>query len=201
MLDLTNQKFGKLTALERLPHDGSRYGARWKCLCDCGNEVIVPATVLKNRQRSCGCVNTGNRSHGLYGTAENRIWRGMKNRCSVPTLKNYHRYGGRGIRVCDRWEDSFEAFLSDMGPRPSPNHSLDRINNDGNYEPSNCRWATAKQQSSNTIRTVRVQFQGEELPLNEACLRSGISRRTVRSRLQKGWSLERALSEPVRSAF
>lgn len=119
--------------------------------------------------------------------AERNAWHHMHDRCKNPDYILFHRYGGRGISVDPRW-DTFEAFLADMGPRPSPKHSLDRINNDGNYEPGNCRWATRIQQARNKSTTLVVQMGGEAVPLPEAAERTGISARAIRDRLKDGWT-------------
>lgn len=148
LIDLANQKIGKLTVLERTGNQGTR--VVWKCRCECGNIVNVTAHELRNGQISCGCAHTGRPSkHGLSNSHEYHIWADMRRRCKSPTAFAYARYGGRGIVVCERWDKSFLSFIQDMGKRPSPRHTLDRINNDGNYEPSNCQWATRKTQANN----------------------------------------------------
>jgi hypothetical protein len=118
----------------------------------------------------------------------------MKRRCRNYGDASYVNYGGRGILVCDRWADDFEAFLADMGHRPSPEHSLDRINNDGNYEPGNCRWATQKDQSNNQRRNRMVEFRGRRMTLQQACEEAGIPHRRVRRRLGEGWNIQSALN-------
>lgn len=127
----------------------------YPCQCQCGKKRDVYAChLLRGMSRSCGCVaakkiGDRNRTHGMTRTPEYRIWRAMIDRCHYPSCKAYHRYGGRGILVCDRWRNSFENFIADMGKKPSDGHSIDRIKNDRGYEPGNCRWATATEQARN----------------------------------------------------
>lgn len=141
MINLTGQRFGRLVATQRAPHARR---VHWRCACDCGGEAVVSADRLRSgKTGSCGC-----RRHGQSRLPEYRVWATMLERCRRPRAANYHNYGGRGIGVCERWLD-FDAFYADMGARPSPKHSIDRIDNDGNYEPGNCRWATASEQNRN----------------------------------------------------
>jgi len=121
----------------------------------------------------------------------------MKSRCLNPHVPQYPNYGGRGVTVCDAWSDSFETFLADMGRRPSPAHSLDRINVDGNYEPSNCRWATNLQQQRNHRKNRRITFRGETKCLSEWAESIGLGRSTLSKRFLAGWDVERALMEPL----
>lgn len=167
--DLTGLRFGRLTAISMSPSISKSNGYQWDCVCDCGQSATILAKSLRGGMTlSCGCLQKelaaercrrgemqvrthglspkGNR-HPLYGT-----WAAMWNRCRSPKHDRYDRYGGRGITVCDRWKD-FAAFVADVGPKPSPSHTLDRYpNNDGNYEPGNVRWATPKQQANNRAR-------------------------------------------------
>lgn len=142
-MDLTGQRFGRWIVKERAPDDKNRV-TRWHCRCDCGNENTVYGNALKNgRSSSCGCrlvevAITSNTTHGLHKSSEYKAWDHMVQRCTNPNNENYKHYGGRGIRVCDRWGNSFENFYADMGP--SNGLTLDRRNNDGHYEPGNCRW-------------------------------------------------------------
>lgn len=139
----------------------------------------------------------GYRAHGLTGSPTYRSWRGSRYRCENPLHPHYSRYGGRGIRVCDRWSNSFEDFLADMGLRP-PGTSLDRIDNNGHYEPMNCRWATRQQQSSNRRNTHFVEFDGRRQSIGEWSREVGICVRVLANRLNMyGWSAHQALTTPV----
>jgi hypothetical protein len=137
------------------------------------------------------------RSHGLTKTPEFRSWQHLRARCYTPTDAKFASYGARGITVCDRWRESFENFLADMGPKPSPRHSIDRKDNDGPYSPDNCRWATNYEQSLNKRNNRRLTLHGETLTLSEWEQRTGISQDTIGARLRSGWSADRALTTPV----
>jgi len=166
-IDVTGDRYGRLVALRRGPNKGRR--TTWACLCDCGNEHNVDLDSLRQGlTKSCGCLHseaarkmiTRNRppegarfSHGMSDSPEYSSWCAMKKRCLNPNSIRYERWGGRGIKICPQWLSSFETFYADMGDRPSPAHSLDRRDNDGNYEPRNCRWATHKEQRNNRSST------------------------------------------------
>jgi hypothetical protein len=159
--DLTDQRFGFLTVLRLGQKLRSMNGAWWLCLCDCGTEKNLPSRdLVAGKIRSCGCQhealkNVGRVTHGMSKRNRTyRIWAAMLTRCRNPKTANWGNYGGRGISVCDRWF-AFENFLADMGYAPD-DRSIDRVNNDGDYEPSNCRWATRSEQARNTRRTVRA---------------------------------------------
>lgn len=134
--------------------------------------------------------------HGKRHTPEYACWRGMKGRCYLPSNKTYHNYGGRGIKVCDRWLNSFQAFFGDLGERPSPQHSIERIDTNGNYEPGNCRWATAKEQGENRRDTRWLTYDGKSLCMADWANLTGIPVGTIWHRLNSGWSIEAALTKP-----
>src|ERR1700756_1354993 len=170
--------------------------------CDCGKTGVViqaPSAVIHGVHKSCGCLqrekrSAGNPIHGQVGTPEYKAWAAIKDRCYNPSNNNYERYGGRGIRVCERWLNSAENFLMDMGKRPSPKHSIERLDNDSDYGPGNCIWADKKQQARNTRQNRIVVFRGQEMSLAEAVERSATAKyATVHARLRKGFSLEQAL--------
>lgn len=148
-VDHTGKVFGRLTALERIPNRGNT--VRWLCLCVCGKKVEAYSTALvSGHTTSCGCYwreLVPNLKHSMSRTPIYKSWDGMIQRCRNPNATGYENYGGRGIKVCERWLE-FANFLADMGARPA-HLTLDRIDNDGNYEPSNCRWASRKQQQQN----------------------------------------------------
>lgn len=173
------------------------------CQCDCGAETTQRKDALiHGGSVSCGCyareaIAKRARKHGMSGaTPEYQAWAHMIRRCHTPTTESYKYYGARGIIVCDRWRLSFENFYADMGPRPSPKHSIDRIDNNGNYEPSNCRWATTHQQASNTRKNQWLTFRGETKTVSEWTRVLGFPREVIRSRLARGWSVEQALTLP-----
>jgi hypothetical protein len=150
LIDLAGQRFGRLTVVSY----GKNAREGWFCRCDCGVEWFVPSGSLRNGStRSCGCLKRDEmsqrlRTHGGAFMPEYKIWEAMRRRCSKPSDPSYKNYGARGISVCERWLD-YGNFLADMGKRPTPKHTLDRTNNDGNYEPGNCHWATRSEQAKN----------------------------------------------------
>ena len=202
--ELVGQRFGRLTVLQQAP---SWNGRRcYICLCDCGCVRIHPISRLRSGDmRSCGCLNrevlaTRKLVHGDTwqggSTPEYRAWLNMKGRCYNPKNASYRRYGGRGLTVIERWRNSFEAFLEDMGRRPSPQHSLDRIDNSLGYFPENCRWATAVVQKRNSGGIFRVNIGGKIVCLKEACDLHGVSYGLIRNRVRRGWPSEKALATP-----
>jgi hypothetical protein len=189
-------RVGRLVVIRALPH------YRYLCVCDCGKTCSVLKSQLKlNRTRSCGCLHREELSqrsirHGWAGTPEYESWHGMIQRCTNPKNSNYKDYGARGIAVCARWLD-FSAFLSDVGPRPSPLHTLERINNNGKYEPGNCRWATRKEQARNTRTSRRLTAMGKTLTVAEWAERAGLKYTTLYRRLRAGWIAEEAIFAPA----
>lgn len=146
---IEGQRFGRVVTIEAIKIPG-RKGTFWKCQCDCGNQVTKYAGHMRAGQvKSCGCVKGANRTHQMSGSPEYRAWDNARSRCYREKDRKYPHYGGRGIAMCDRWRNSFQAFIADMGRKPSAKHSLDRINNDGPYAPDNCRWATSIEQNNN----------------------------------------------------
>ena len=170
-IDLTGQKFGRLIVLKRASNKlmpSGQQRIRWRCLCECGKIVTVGGQNIKSGEtKSCGCWNRDRLfKHGQSLTPEHAAWSGMKARCLNPKNSAYNYYGGRGITVCGRWQDKngYLNFIADMGLRPTSQHSLDRINVNGNYEPTNCRWATKEQQMENRRPYKCIEeFSNEEL--------------------------------------
>ena len=163
--DLTGQRFGRLVVVSKTEERIYRHVV-WKCLCDCGNECLAPSNSLKTgRKQSCGCLMVESRgtariTHHMSGTKLYAAWQGMRKRCFSTYHKNYEDYGGRGITVCEEWNNDFQSFYDYVSQLPhfgEEGYSLDRINNDGNYEPGNVRWATGKEQASNRRKRIKVQ--------------------------------------------
>lgn len=199
--DLTGLRVGLLCVLECVGKPANSTQKYWKCICECGGTKVVSGSQLRRGKcKSCGCVELLNRktmstTHGLSGTAEHGIWTDMRKRCENKNHSHFHRYGGRGIAVCDRWK-SFEAFYEDMGVRPSSKHTLERKDNDGNYCPENCVWALRKQQARNRSTTRFVVFRGERMSVAELAERTGTPyRRLHRMIVKRGLSAEQAVSE------
>jgi hypothetical protein len=207
-IDMTGRIFNRLTVIgpsRVVPREGrGRPSVRMPCRCSCGVVLDVDLGCLtKHKARSCGGCGEVPRHPEVHGHAKRnrqsstyRIWHGMMQRCYSPGASGYDSYGGRGIAVCDQWRDNFPAFLADMGERPA-GKSIDRIDNTKGYEPSNCRWATPSQQSRNTSSNRMVTYGGETLPLVVWVERLGVGQQTLTSRLNRGWSAERALTTPA----
>lgn len=193
-LELAGRRFGLLVAVEPGHNSGGR--VVWRCRCDCGAECWPHSTsLISGNTRSCGCKNAADRlravtRHGQTKTPEYQAWLAAKARCSRKNLPGYALYGGRGITVCDRWINSFENFIADMGARPSPKHSLDRIDVNGNYSPENCRWATIAVQTRNRRSNVWVTVNGRKLTAKDAALELGIGAAIIYRRLSDGWSID-----------
>lgn len=192
--NLTGMRFGRLVAIEidmvrKILIPRCNY---WVCACDCGKKVSVNTRDLMNgHTQSCKCLH---KTHGLTGQRPYRIWRHILNRCENPKTKHYDRYGGRGITVCERWQ-RFENFLADMG-LPFEGATIDRINNDDGYYKENCRWATMKEQISNTKRNIWIAYNGERKTLRQWAEVTGVNHCTLRGRLKSGWDIGKALSTP-----
>lgn len=202
ILNLVGQRFGQLSVLEEAGRS-LHFKTLWRCQCDCGNIIVAVGGSLKSgNTKSCGCLKRDvlrvlHRKHGMSQMAEYGIWAGMLKRCRNKNVPYFHRYGGRGISVCDRWL-FFETFLKDVGPRPSPRHMLDRISNDGDYEPGNVRWVTSKESNRNRCNNRLLTYGGDTKTLAEWAERTGLPYHTLKARLSRyGWSLERAMATPV----
>jgi hypothetical protein len=200
--DLTGQVFGRLTVLAFAGIKASR--ASWLCRCKCGTQKeVVGQHLLRGSSKSCGCLSreqsiSRSTTHGKFGTPEYRTWTGIITRCCNSRNHGYARYGGRGITVCERWRSSFEAFYEDMGDRPSPRHSIERVNNGLGYSKENCVWATPSQQARNRRSNRLLTFNGQTKSLVEWAEELGMQPDTLGRRLKDGWSVERALTTPVR---
>lgn len=196
MIDLVKQRFGQLFVLEMAGKN--KWGnCRWLCLCNCGQKIIIQGGNLRSSHtRSCGCahIKHGHNKRGQQSTTY-RSWDHMIQRCTNSKDKNYHHYGGRGIKVCRRWM-KFENFLKDMGEQPH-GKSIDRINNNKGYDRFNCKWATQRQQMRNTRRNCLKTFNGKTQCISAWSEEMNISENTLRARFRYGWSTERALTEFV----
>ena len=191
VLNLTNKKFGRLTVEKRVENDNNG-GARWLCRCDCGKQTIVRSYPLtKGAIKSCGCIKKemlSNRvgAHHKSMTRLYSVWAGMKQRCFNSNNKNYNRYKGRGITMCDEWKNNFVSFYNwaiENGYKE--NLTIERIDNNGNYEPANCKWNSRKEQANNTSRNHFVCFNSETHTISEWSKKTGIKYSVLQSRLNK----------------
>jgi hypothetical protein len=195
----TGQRYGRLVAVRVDPGDP----LKWLCRCDCGTTKFVRVThVRAGRTQSCGCLKLqrsieSHTTHGMVDAPEYTVWATMFQRCTNPNHDKFATYGGRGISVCERWF-FFENFFADMGQRPTPLHSIDRKDNDGNYEPENCRWATQKEQARNRRTSRMLNFQGRDMTLAEVAEISGVNYDLLKKRTKMGWDAERAVMTPSR---
>lgn len=202
--DLTGKKFGRWTVLERAGNDAQK-AATWRCRCECGSEKVVRGYALRyGHTKSCGCLQSEqiakrNMKHGGSRSHIYMVWDGMRKRCYNPNEPAYKNYGGRGIRVCDEWLNSFVAFREwAIENGYSDGLSIDRIDVNGNYCPENCRWSDAKTQCNNRRTNRYITFNEENHTISEWSAISGIPQDVIRYRLKAGWGVKRALTEKVR---
>lgn len=188
--NLKGKKFGKLTVLEKAGVDNSRY-VIWKCKCDCGNETIVRSShLVRGDTKSCGCINYT--ANGFSDNRIYRIWKGIISRCYNKNSTSYRRYGKKGITICNEWKNNFMSFYNwSLNNGYKDNLSIDRINNKGNYEPNNCRWATAEEQANNTSQNVFISFNGEKLTIAQWAHKIGIQPSVFHDRLKRNGICEK----------
>lgn len=198
LIDLNGKTFGRLQVVGRL--ESSVKSTRWLCLCECGKETSPTSFNLRSGiTKSCGCLaneRTGKRlkKHGFCSNPLYRTWHGMHGRCKNPKDRSYRLYGGRGIKVCRRWQ-SVENFIKDMGEKPSMDHSLDRIDPNGDYSPENCRWSTYADQQSNKRCSRFIEWNGKSMTCAQWATIVGIRSETIYERIHRQkWTPERALT-------
>lgn len=208
-IDLSGQKFNRLTVVRRAENIGK--SVAWLCLCDCGNSTAIEAGSLKRgNTKSCGCLNReqhgrGNLRHGhstrkggQKTTKEYNTWQGLRARCTNPSSEHFADYGGRGIYVCERWCE-FDIFLADMGLAPTPTHTIERRDNDGPYSPDNCYWATKTEQARNKRTSVFLECRGRRLTVAEWSEISGVCRKLIYWRAKHGWDTQDAVFLPAKN--
>jgi hypothetical protein len=201
--NLTGERYGRLEVLSYAGKNRSRQ-SMWSCRCECGTEAVVAGYHLSGgHTQSCGCLrlerlSAANTKHGASRSSEYQSWLGMLKRCYNTNGKAFSNYGGRGLRVCSRWKNSFEKFFEDIGPRPTAKHTIERKDNSLGYCKENCVWATRKQQNRNRRSNRRLTFNGKTQLMVEWEEELGLPKGTISSRVtQYGWSVERALTSPV----
>lgn len=200
-INMVGKKYGKLTITKELPERNKNGHIMYECKCDCGNvKNILGASIRDGKSKSCGCLHIGAMSkHGMWKTPEFKIWNSMLFRCSAKSKST--RYYQRGIRVCERWKDKSNGFLNfieDMGFKPSQESSIDRIDVNGNYDPSNCRWADAKEQANNRTNNRSITYKNKTMNMSEWCEFLGIPISTFANRLLRGWSIEKTIETPIK---
>lgn len=197
--DISGKTYGRLTVIEKYKSINGR--VHWSCQCTCGKIITAPTSNLSGgNTTSCGCQRAETikevcTTHGLTSSPEYQNWAAMKSRCNNRSHKDYPNYGGRGIKVCKRWSDSFEAFLADMGCRPTPSHTVDRRDGNEDYTPNNCRWATTTEQSRNRSVTRYVEYEGQRITLQELADQTSCDYDKLKYRLNRGCTVENAIAE------
>lgn len=204
-INITGDRYGMLTAVVFVERKNCHNF--WLCKCDCGVECVKTSNALRSgRVKSCGCsrgefVRQSKLTHGMsQGCRLYKVWSAMRERCVSPGSSSYERYGARGICVCQEWQDSFESFVASVGERPSPDHSLERIDNNKGYEPGNVWWATRSQQARNRRDSFVVNYLGITANIADWEEITGVSPRRISDRVKKGWSLLRAMTEKPKNA-
>lgn len=195
-VDMTGMRFGRLVAISKTNERSANGSVKWLFRCDCGNEVVIDGSSVRNGSvKSCGCYHVecatmqgaNKRVHGREPERLYNIWCGMKSRCYNPNAPKYHRYGARGIKVCKEWASDFTAFRDwALTHGYADNLSIDRIDNDGNYEPANCRWATMKQQNRNRSTNHMVDYHGKSVTLVEYAEKTGMDYDALKRRVYNG---------------
>lgn len=213
-IDMTGQKYGRLTVISRAENATDRDGTirtQWNCVCDCGTLITARGKDIRSgNTKSCGCMNresirafnfANKTTHGGRYTRLYKIWRGMKDRCYNDKLSYYARYGGRGIMVCKDWSDDFQSFKEwALENGYADNLTLDRIDVNGNYEPSNCRWVTMKEQGNNRRTNHTLTYNGEKKTISEWAEITGLSKGAIWHRIDMGWDVEATLTKPARKS-
>lgn len=198
--DITGQRFGRLTAIKRIEGKKPTY---WLCECDCGNRKEIQLNNLTTgNSKSCGCLSKEHHviKHNASNTRLYNIYLAIKNRCLLKSCSNYKRYGGRGIKVCREWIDNFENFREwSISNGYNDQLSIDRIDNNGNYCPENCRWTTVKEQANNRRSNVILTYNGISQTIMQWSEEINIPYMTLRARIERGWSVQKALTTPVLS--
>lgn len=201
--DLTGKRFGRLVVIERAGNSKNGRNSTWRCKCDCGRETTVIGTLLRNgHTQSCGCygksrLGENNYKHGKKNKRLYGVWCNMRQRCNDENFVGYKYYGGRGITVCEEWQEYLPFHDWAMGNGYREGLSIDRIDVDGNYCPENCRWATTKEQNNNTRANHRLSYNGETHTMSEWAEITGINMQTLWQRIKRGWTTEKALTTPV----
>ena len=201
LIDISGEKFNNLLVVGR-DYKGKSGKAYWKCLCDCGNETIVSGSNLRNGSvKSCGCLNysSKNKTHGMSKSSLYNIWNGMKFRCTNKNSESYKDYGGRGISVCEEWFNNPQSFIEwALKNGYKEGLTIDRIDNEKDYCPENCRWISKGEQAKNRRMNYCIEYKGETKTLWELCEELNLNYNLVHNRIKKlGWSLEKAINTPV----
>lgn len=203
--DILGNRYGQLVVVSEAEKRGGMY--HYLCKCDCGNEKVIQRySLTQGKTISCGCfhkkmVGSRYKSHGMSGSSTYEVWCGMKKRCYRKSSISYSNYGGRGIYICDRWRNSFQNFLDDMGEKPD-GKSIERIDNDGPYSPENCIWADRKTQSRNRRANRVIRFKGQEMCLSDWARTLGMPMSALSRRINHlGWDTEKALTTPIKKSL